>query len=184
METTMSTLYSRRAFLTRTVGLGAGFAAASALTTLPARAAIPPAIYTIQQNSSHRFLDAWDDGSNDWNVVTRPAQNNPSQQWLVTFDDSGAAMATIMQMSTGRFLDAHEIEPKDFHSVTRPRQTFDKTQIWQVNSVGPAGYEIIQQSSLRFLDAHEYAEKDFGVVTRPRQANPTQRWTLNFIRYA
>lgn len=180
----MSTLYSRRAFLTRTVGLGAGFAAASALTTLPARAAIPPAIYTIQQNSSHRFLDAWDDGSNDWNVVTRPAQNNPSQQWLVTFDDSGAAMATIMQMSTGRFLDAHEIEPKDFHSVTRPRQTFDKTQIWQVNSVGPAGYEIIQQSSLRFLDAHEYAEKDFGVVTRPRQANPTQRWTLNFIRYA
>ena len=180
----MTTLLSRRAFLTRTVGLGAGFAAASALTTLPARAAIPPAIYTIQQNSSKRFLDAWDDGSSDWNVVTRPAQNNPSQQWLVTFDDSGAAMATIMQMSTGRFLDAHEIEPKDFHSVTRPRQTFDKTQIWQVNSVGPAGYEIIQQSSVRYLDAHEYAEKDFGVVTRPRQANPTQRWTLNFIRYA
>lgn len=180
----MSTLYSRRAFLTRTMGLGAGFAAASIFTALPARAAIPPAIYTIQQNSSKRFLDAWDDGSNDWNVVTRPAQNNPSQQWLVTFDDSGAAMATIMQMSTGRFLDAHEIEPKDFHAVTRPRQTFDRTQIWQVNSVGPAGYEIIQQSSLRYLDAHEYAEKDFGVVTRPRQANPTQRWTLNFIRYA
>jgi hypothetical protein len=180
----MSLTLSRRAFLTRTVGLGAGLAAASAFTTLPARAAIPPAIYTIQQKSHGRFLDAWDDGSNDWNVVTRPAQNNPSQQWLVTFDDSGAAWATIMQMSTGRYLDAHEIEPKDFHSVTRPRQTFDQTQIWQVASVGSAGYEIIQQSSGRLLDAHEYAEKDFGAVTRPRQANPTQRWTLNFIRYA
>ena len=180
----MMTILSRRAFLTRTMGLGAGFAAASALTTLPARAAIPPAIYTIQQASHGRFLDAWDDGSNDWNVVTRPAQNNPSQQWLVTFDDSGAAMATIMQMSTGRFLDAHEIEPKDFHSVTRPRQTFDQTQIWQIASVGGGDYEIIQQSSARYLDAHEYAEKDFGVVTRPRQSNPTQRWVLNFVRYA
>ena len=128
------TILSRRAFLTRTMGLGAGFAAASALTTLPARAAIPPAIYTIQQASHGRFLDAWDDGSNDWNVVTRPAQNNPSQQWLVTFDDSGAAMATIMQMSTGRFLDAHEYAEKDFGVVTRPRQS-NPTQHWVLNFI-------------------------------------------------
>lgn len=180
----MTTLMSRRSFFTRTATLGAGLALSAVLPTI-AKAAIPPAIYTIQQRSNGRFLDAWDDGSNDWNVVTRPAQNNASQQWLVTFDDSGAAMATIQQMSTMRYLDAHEIAEKDFHLVTRPLQGFDKTQTWQVASIGGGFYNVIQQSSLRLMDAHEIADRDFGVVTRPGgQTDHTQDWQLNFVRYA
>jgi hypothetical protein len=59
METDMTTLLTRRAFFRRSATLGAGLVAASALPILPARAAIPAAIYTIQQQSSGRFLDAW-----------------------------------------------------------------------------------------------------------------------------
>lgn len=180
----MTTLLTRRGFVARTASFGAGLVAASAFPTL-ARAAIPPAIYTLQQRSSGRFLDAWDDGSNDWNVVTRPAQGNSSQDWLVTYDDSGAAMATLQQISTGRFLDAHEIADKDFHAVTRPGPQNDKTQIWQTASIGGGYYHLIQQSSMRLMDAHEIADRDYGVVTRPAgQTDHTQDWTLNFVRYA
>merc|ERR1711957_45731 len=47
-------------------------------------------IFTIQQVGKNdgsalgRFLDAFEDRRNDWNLVTRTAQNNPSQQWIVT----------------------------------------------------------------------------------------------------
>ena len=179
----MTLTLNRRAFFARTATLGAGLAAASILPTLPARAAIPPSIVTLQQKSSGRFLDAWDDGSHDWFAVTRPAQNNASQQWKITWDDSGTGSGTIQQLSSGRFLDAHEIDNGlDFHMLTRPRQTFDQTQYWHVNSVGGGLYTLQQASSGRYADAHEYAEKDWGVVTRPAQNNPTQQWVLKFLR--
>ena len=177
-----TTLLTRRAFFARTATLGAGLVAASALPTL-ARAAIPPSIVTIQQKSSGRFLDAWDDGSHDWFAVTRPAQNNASQQWKITWDDSGTGTGTIQQLSTGRYLDAHEIDSLDFHVLTRPKQGFDQTQNWHVNSIGGGLYTIQQASNDRFMDAHEYDAKDWGVVTRPGQGNPTQQWLLTFLRH-
>src|SRR4051812_29145135 len=121
METKMTTtVLTRRAFFARTAALGAGLVATTVLPTR-ARAAIPPTIVTIQQKSNGRFLDAWDDGTHDWFAVTRPAQNNASQQWKITWDDSGASIGTIQQMSTGRFLDAHEIDNGlDYHVLTRP----------------------------------------------------------------
>jgi hypothetical protein len=124
-------------------------------------------------------------GSNDFNVVTRPGHNDASQDWLVTYDDSGTGTATLVQVSSHRFLDAHEIAEKDFHAVTRPQQTFDNTQKWQISSVGGGYYNIIQMSSNRLLDAHEIADRDFGVVTRPGgQTDKTQNWKLTFRRYA
>ena len=127
----MTASLSRRTFLTRTALLGTGLAA-TALLPAAARAAIPPSIVTIQQRSNGRFLDAWDDGSHDWFAVTRPAQNNASQQWRITWDDSGTSTGTIQQMSTGRYLDAHEIDGGlDYHLLTRPQQNND-TQRWQV----------------------------------------------------
>ena len=150
-----------------------------------AHAAIAPQIFTIQQVSSGRFLDAWNDGSHDYDVVTRPGQGDPSQEWKVTFDDSGAAVATIQQVSSGRFLDAHEIDSLDFRAVSRPGGQTDNTQNWQVHSIGGGSYNIIQQSSGRLLDAHEIKEKDFESVTRPGgQTDHTQEWRLNFVRNA
>ena len=113
-----NSVLTRRAFFVRSAAFGAGLAA-PALLTFPARAAIPPSIVTIKQRSSNRFIDAWDDGSNDWNVVTRPAQNNSSQEWMITWDDSGTSTGTVMQLSSRRFLDAHEIESMDYRLVTR-----------------------------------------------------------------
>lgn len=100
-----------------------------------AHAAIPPQIVTIQQVSSGRFLDAWNDGTHDYDVVTRPAQGDPSQEWLVTWDESGAGIATIQQVSSGRLLDAHEIAPLDFRAVSRPGGQTDRTQEWRLNFV-------------------------------------------------
>ena len=48
-------------------------------------AAIEPKVmqgtYTIQQKSNNRFMDAHESGS--FSVVTRPAQNNDTQRWLI-----------------------------------------------------------------------------------------------------
>ncbi len=150
-----------------------------------AHAAIPPQVFTIQQVSSGRCLDAWNDGTHDHDVVTRPCQGDSSQEWVVRFDDSGAAMATLQQVSSGRFLDAHEIESLDYRAVSRPGGQTDHTQTWQVASIGGGSYHLVQQSSGRLLDAHEIAEKDFECVTRPGgQTDHTQEWRLNFVRNA
>lgn len=178
---------SPRRQLAMAAALFAAGAVASALTPLAptAHAAIPPQIFTIEQASSGRYLDAWNDGSHDYDVVTRPAQGDPSQEWLVTFDESGVGIGTVQQVSSGRFLDAHEIGELDFRAVSRPGGQADNTQNWQINSIGGGSYTIVQQSSGRLLDAHEIAEKDFEAVTRPGgQTDHTQEWILHFVRYA
>ncbi len=178
---------SRRRRIGATAALLIAGGLASALTPIApsARAAIAPQIFTIEQVSSGRYLDAWNDGTHDHDVVTRPFQGDASQEWLVTFDESGAAMATLQQVSSGRMLDAHEIGELDFRAVSRPGGQTDNTQTWQVASIGGGSYNIIQQSSGRLLDAHEIAEKDFEAVTRPGgQTDGTQAWRLHFVRNA
>ena len=161
---------------------GLALVAALVLTLLaPAFAADGSIVVTLKQVSSDRYLDAWDDGTNDFGVVTRPSQNNNSQLWRITWIDSG--IGTLQQLSTGRFLDAHEITGKDFQLVTRPEQG-NTTQNWSFVAVGGGLYAIEQLSSKRFIDAHEIAERDFAVVTRPRQDNNTQLWELVIIEKA
>lgn len=165
----------------RSALFGFGLAVAAVFTsTLPSLALEADIIVTIQQESSGRYLDAWDDGSHDYAVVTRPAQNNSSQQWIIHWDESGTATGTLQQVSTYRFMDAHEIAETDYQLVTRPQQT-DNTQNWQISSVGGGLYTIQQVSSGRYMDAHEIPEKDYAVVTRPRQSDNTQLWRLTVI---
>ena len=171
----------RTAFGLRSALLGLSLAAATIIApTQPSHAEDADIIVTIQQESNGRYLDAWDDGSHDYALVTRPAQNDASQQWIIQWDQSGTATGKLQQVSTGRFVDAHEIAEKDFLQVTRPEQA-DATQEWQVSSVGSGLYTIRQISSDRYMDAHEIAEKDFAVVTRPKQDNSTQLWRLVVI---
>jgi hypothetical protein len=183
--TANQTIAGRASFNLRSAFLGLGLVLAAFLPALPVAAAQVDIVVTMQHQSSGRFLDAWDDGSHDWFVVTRPAQNNSSQEWLIRWDDSGTGAATIQQVSTGRYLDAHEIESLDFHLLTRPEQPGDATQNWQVHSIGGGYYSIIQSSNGRFMDAHEIAERDYGVVSRPGgQTDKTQNWKVTFVRYA
>jgi len=130
-------------------------------------------VYTIQQKSNGRFVDAHEIEGRDFALVTRPAQNNSTQRWILR---PLGGVYTIQQKSNGRFVDAHEIEGRDFALVTRPAQN-NSTQRWVLMHVG-GPYTIQQQSNGRFVDAHESAEKDFTLVTRLAQNNDTQRWIV------
>ncbi len=93
----------------------------------------PGATVTIQQVSSARFVDAHQSSSNDFSVVTRPAQNNDTQRWRL---ESAGCIVTIQQASSNRFLDAHENSSNDFSVVTRSAQNND-TQLWVLTSFNP-----------------------------------------------
>jgi hypothetical protein len=137
---------------------------------------LPTGVYTIQQQSNGRFVDAHEIAEKDFALVTRPAQNNDTQRWIVTPSDNDTY--TIQQLSNGRFVDAHEIAEKDFALVTRTAQNND-TQRWIVTPSGNNTYTIQQRSNGRFVDAHEIEGKDFALVTRPEQNNNTQRWIIS-----
>ena len=132
-------------------------------------------VYTIQQKSSGRFVDAHENEGNDFSLVTRTAQNNETQRWILKplGDDS----YTIQQESNGRLVDAHESAGNDFSLVTRPAHNND-TQTWILTPVRYNTYTIQQKSNGRFVDAHVSAGQDFSLVTRPVQNNATQRWIL------
>jgi hypothetical protein len=132
--------------------------------------------YTLRQLSSRRFLDAHESSANDYAAVTRTAQFNDTQRWVVSADGDAY---TVVQASTGRFLDAHESSANDYAAVTRTAQG-DNTQRWTFTPVG-AVYEIQQVSSDRYLDAHETSGKDYSVVTRTAQHDDTQRWVVTRI---
>ena len=97
--------------------------------TAPASA---QAIVTIQQVSSGRYMDAHETSNEDFRVVTRTAQNNDTQRWIMT---SAGASYTFQQVSTGRYLDAYLTENQDFQLVTRPAQN-DTTQQWVLTDLG------------------------------------------------
>ena len=135
-------------------------------------------VYTIQQKSNGRFVDAHEIAEEDFALVTRTAQNNNTQRWILT--PLGDNTYTIQQKSNGRFVDAHEIAEKDFTLVTRTAQN-NNTQRWILTPLGNNTYTIQQKSNGRFVDAHEIAEKDFALVTRPAQNNDTQRWLIKSL---
>ena len=133
-------------------------------------------VVTFMQKASGRFLDAHEIAERDFNVVTRPRQDNDTQRWIMTQEQG--TLHRFQQVSSGRFLDAHEIPSLDFRVVTRPRQE-NNTQLWQLDVIsGQNGHFTLRQaSSGRYLDAHLSETKDFQVVTRPEKSgNNAQLW--------
>jgi len=100
-------------------------------------------VFTIQQVGKNdfsrlgRFLDAHEGG--DFGLVTRPAQNNPSQQWRFTSSEGNSF--TIQHMVNQRFVDAHESQSNDWQLVTRDQQNND-SQRWILTPL--AGEEMNQ----------------------------------------
>ena len=135
-------------------------------------------VYTIQQKSSNRFMDAHELAGKDFSVVTRTVQNNDTQRWIMKLVGQ---VYTVQQKSSMRFMDAHESAEKDFSVVTRTVQNND-TQRWVLLHVNNSlcTYTLQQLSNGRFLDAHE-SGSDFSVVTRTAQNNNTQRWILTSL---
>jgi hypothetical protein len=128
------------------------------------------------QGGGLRFLDAHEIQQRDFNVVTRPFQNNNTQHWKLT--NVGGNVYTIVQVSSGRFLDAHEIQGLNFRAVTRPQQNND-TQRWRLFDFGGGFFTIQQVSSARFLEAT--LDGDFPVVTRPQSGSNEQTWRLGDV---
>ena len=134
-------------------------------------------VYTLQQLSSGRFLDAHENSAHDFSAVTRGDQNNDTQRWEVAPLGNGAY--TVVQLSSGRFLDALQSAGNDFSAVTRTAQGND-TQRWRFTPVA-AIYEVQQVSSDRHADAHQNSALDFSAVTRGDQNNDTQRWVVTHL---
>lgn len=132
-------------------------------------------IVTIQQKSTMRYLDAHEISTKDYRLVTRPRQNNKTQQWKIT--PLGNNTFTIRQESNKRFIDAHEHNKKDFGLVTRKNQN-NNTQRWIMKKVGKNLFTLQQKSSGRYMDAHVTRNRDYEVVTRSSQKNNTQRWII------
>ncbi len=128
------------------------------------------------QGGGLRFLDAHEIQQRDFNVVTRPLQNNNTQHWRLT--NVGGNVYTIVQVSSGRFLDAHEIRSLNFRVVTRPQQNND-TQRWRLFGFGGGFFTIQQVSSGRFLEATLHG--DFQVVTRTGSGSNEQTWRLGDV---
>ena len=128
------------------------------------------------QGGGLRFLDAHEIQQRDFDVVTRPFQNNNTQHWRLT--NVGGNVYTIVQVSSGRFLDAHEIQGLNFRVVTRPQQNND-TQRWRLFGFGGGFFTIQQVSSGRFLEAT--LNGDFQVVTRPESGSNEQTWRLGDV---
>jgi hypothetical protein len=74
-----------------------------------------------------RYVDAHESDGQDFRLVTREAQNNDSQRWVLL--PSTAGSFTIQQLVNARFVDAHEDSAHDFSVVTRPAQNND-SQRW------------------------------------------------------
>jgi Ricin-type beta-trefoil lectin domain-like len=137
-------------------------------------------VYTIQQMSNKRYVDAYQSEGKDFAMVTRKKQDNDTQKWILTLVAGNTY--TIKQKSSHRFVDAYQSEGKDYAMVTRKAQN-DDTQLWILTPVGddPIGtttYTIQQKSSGRYVDAYQDEGKNFAMVTRERQNNSTQKWTI------
>lgn len=174
----LTTLAALAAIMFASTG-GASAAPAGATTDSQDLAAValqPPREMRIFHDWGSRFLDAHEISSMDYNVVTRPLQENSTQLWR--FTDMGNGLYTIVQVSSGRFLDAHEIASLDYRVVTRPQQN-NSTQLWRLQPLGGDYHTIQQVSSGRYLDSYHSSAQDFRAVTRPANATGSQQWRIN-----
>ena len=97
------------------------------ITEEPVRGLLPTSIVSLQ-GGGLRWLDAWEVPQEDFNVVTRPAQFNDTQNWRLTLVPRASGdipVFTVVQVSSGRFLDAHESPQLHYRVVTRPQQNND-----------------------------------------------------------
>ena len=85
---------------------------------------LQPGLYTIQQQSNGRFVDAHEYSGKDFGLVTRPAQNNRTQQWIVipvggVFRIQQRAMAGLWTRITVRERTSHSLPA--LQKTTTPR---------------------------------------------------------------
>lgn len=147
-------------------------------------------IWTIQQKSSGKYLDAYPTkgpyaaaGGLGFEAVVRPKQPDNSQNWKIIKKDG--EVYQIEQESSGKLLDALEqADPlwnRDHAACVRPPQR-NPSQMWYFQWVTENEFTIRHHSNTRYLDAWPDAAHDFLAVTRELQPNdPSQIWILTKV---
>jgi hypothetical protein len=126
-------------------------------------------IVTVTLGSAARFLDALETADQDFNVVTRPNQNNNTQRWLLR--TAGTGVVTIQQLSNGRYLDT-----ESFRVVTNEKQPNNDTQRWRLLGFGGGFFKIQQVSTNRVLQAT--LNTGFPVVAQAEGGTDMQVWRI------
>lgn len=172
---------SRRTFVRSIAGIGT--LAIPGVTLAQSEPVLPAGTYTIRQKSTNRYVDAHDSADWDYGLVTRPAQNNNTQQWYLA---RYGTIYTLQQMNTQRYADAYEDSGEDYRLVTRPVQNND-SQHWVAiycldGDFTFREFRFRQVSTRRYMDAWTDPDHDFRLVTRPLQRGNqrgTQCWLMN-----
>lgn len=117
-------------------------------------------IYSIRQvgkndgSVSGRFLDAYELSSQNYEVLTRTAQGNPSQEWhlVATADENTFTIQQVgrndgTHWSPARYLDAYE---SGKHMVVTRESQGDATQEWVLTPLLP-GDEVVADQLIASL---------------------------------
>ncbi|MBL1321185.1 MAG: RICIN domain-containing protein [Methylophaga sp.] len=134
----------------------------------------PEGLYTIQQQSTGRYMNAYTTKNKDFSAFTDTLKIANEQMWYLKYISKNTY--TIRQQGGTQYLDAHTDAGHDFNVVTRPHQK-NNSQKWIIKKIGNDLYTIQQKSNMQYLDAHD-AGGAFSVVTRPAQNNNSQRWII------
>jgi len=145
--------------------------------------------YTIQQVSTGRHVDAYENKAYDYRLATRDREEDKSQDWII--EPVGPDLYTIKQQKTQRYIDAYEkkkyfpgLAKSDYWVVTRTRgRESNQSQKWIIRPVH-TGFEnaftIQQKSTTRYLDAYSSA-KDHALAMRGKKTNQSQQWILERV---
>jgi hypothetical protein len=154
------------------------------------------ALVTMQQKENMRYLDASERRRKNYRAVTRTAQGNDSQKWVIK--KVGDGEFTMQQKVNMRYLDAyekkHNYRRRTYRAVTRKAQGND-SQKWVIKKVDDGEYTVQQKVNMRYLDAyqHRYNSKDVPVdyqavtakaqnyATKEGHSRDSQRWVIRVL---
>jgi len=132
-------------------------------------------IYTIQQYSKRRYLDAYEDSGHDYQVTTREAQYDDqaaSQQWLVT-----PAMACTVSahpsgnwVNTGRFSNADQTISLEYGTSRSYMSGTEETWGSSVTVAVEAGFEGFGSVSVS------------GTISQSISKSQSTTWTTQTMR--
>ncbi len=156
---------------------------------------IPNGIYKIQQVLNDRFVDAYVGGDN--NAVTRPAQIDMSQDWMVSLVTGTTDVYTFTNVMSSNSLQIDPNTPAnsiyinsvaDSNIIAGPMPI---NNMWKLVPVDMANniYNVLSENKNNtsiYMDAFNSQfnginEVDYSVVTRTQQNDTSQQWKFILV---
>lgn len=99
----------------------------------------PEGLYTIQQQSTQRFINAYTTSNKDFSAYTDTLKIADEQMWYIDYISKDTY--TIRQQGGEQYLNAHTDQGHDFNVVTRPKQK-NNSQKWIIKKIDNDLYTI------------------------------------------